>query len=169
MIASSTTVACVTRRSDFLAGLGLVVAALTVAACDQGHAFVAENRTDQELVARVTGKELRPTESGSAVEWRQDVTLLPADSRQVILVQPFTTNFNVWTVEILRADCSVIAMLGHDGETSWERDGTLVVIEPDMSVRHVDEFPRDETAAATTDRCHGLPDELTEDSASPKP
>jgi hypothetical protein len=33
----------------------------------------------------------------------------------------------------------------------------------------VDEFPRDETAAATTDRCHGLPDELTEDSASPKP
>lgn len=154
----------VKRNPRLLLGVvGLIVASMVVGACvDRGATFVAENKTDDELVARITGKDrVVPSPGASAdwrqTEWRQDVVVLPAHSRVPVLVLGFTETFNVWTVEVLASDCSVIATFDQDQDHSWSTDGILFVIEPGQSVTQRREWPMGGTPAPTVDRCPRLP------------
>jgi hypothetical protein len=82
----------------------LATVAVMVGACDHGGAFIAENKTDQELIARVTGSEQVPASSSIRHRPRQDLLALPANSRLAIEVLGFKDPFNVQKIEILTTD-----------------------------------------------------------------
>jgi hypothetical protein len=153
----------VKRKPRLLLGVaGLIVASLVGACVDRGGTFVAENKTDDAFIARITGKDRVVPSAGESADWhqtrwRQDVVVLPAHSRVPVVVLGFTDTFNVWTVEVLASDCSVVATFDQDLDHDWSTDGILFVIEPGPSVTQRREWPMGGTRAPTADRCRRLP------------
>jgi hypothetical protein len=136
----------------------MTLAALTllVGACDEGGAFIAENKTDQELVARVTGTEEQLGASMLAFEPRQDLFVLPAKSRLAIAVLRFHDPFSVQKIEILTPDCVAVATFDESSGIAFARDGQVITIDPGPTANLRHEFPKTGTLAAGTERCGDL-------------
>jgi hypothetical protein len=127
----------------------LIVLGLLVAACDHGSMLLAENQTDQELIARAIGT----TDAGSRCCEPQEITVVLApNSKHVIAEMPFTGGFRIQHLDILAADCSPI-----DSRALFGSDGTYVVINDDLHVEVRKEFPESGDRAPTTDRCRSAP------------
>jgi hypothetical protein len=131
----------------------LATFAVMVGACDHGGAFIAENKTDQELIARVTGSEQVPASSSIRHRPRQDLLALPANSRLAIEVLGFKDPFNVQKIEILTTDCVAIATFAQASGVAFARDGQVIIIDPGPTANLRREFPQTGTLAAKIERC----------------
>jgi hypothetical protein len=137
--------------------VALAAAILSVGACDVRKPFVAENKTDQELIARVTGTERIRGSSAVGVDRRQDIVVVPAQSRVAIEERSFTDPFTVDKIEILASNCRPLAIFDEAAGVVFSRDGDLVVIEPGRAPTLRQEFPDNGGLAMKTDRCRTLP------------
>jgi hypothetical protein len=137
-----------------------VASGLLIAACDHGAVLLAENQTDQELVARALGS----TDAGGCCRPQEITVVLAPNSKHVIAVMPFTVGFDIQHLDILAADCSSI-----DSRALFGSDGTYVVINDDLHVEVRKEFPQSGDPAPTTDRCRMTPDSTPVPSPVPTP
>ena len=126
-----------------------------VAACDVGGVFVVDNKSDVELVVRVSGREQDPGASGVAYRDRRDVLSVPPHARLVVEELSFTSTLRIEKVEVLDAACTLLRRFDVEDGVAFERDGYLIAVESNLSARLVDEFPRDGTPASPSDRCTG--------------
>jgi hypothetical protein len=123
-----------------LACLGLAV---LLGACDDGtYAFVADNRTDEPLIARI-----RLATGGDSVGSAFDVVGVPARARLVIAQQPFAGD-NVAEIVILTLDCRAIGEF-----SSFTTGGALIVIEEGPTASQRKEWPTGPTTAEKSDQC----------------
>ena len=135
-------------------GFGLIVLACCalLAGCDHGSVLMAENQTDEELLARAQGID----NGGSSVPLSplstEIVAVLAPNSKLVVAEMPFTGGFRIQHLDILRADCSLL-----DGFAMYGENGTYVVIDDAFKVTLREEFPQSGTAAVTTERCRTMP------------
>jgi hypothetical protein len=128
--------------------------ALFSASCrDVGGVFVVDNRSNQNLVVRVSGTMQDPAASKIAYVARHDVLSVPAHARLAVAVLPFAPQFMIEKVEILTGGCAVLASFAVGAATSFARDGNVIAVEGDLSARLVREFPEDGARAAPVDRC----------------
>jgi len=126
--------------------------------CDHGSVLLAENQTDDELLARARGTTDQANSQYSVPT--EIVAILAPNSKLVVAEMPFTGGFRIQHLDILRADCSLL-----DGFPLFGENGTYIVIDDGFKVRLRDENPQSGTAAATTERCRTMPSS----SASPSP
>ena len=136
--------------------IAVAIFAMVVSACDHGGAFIAENKTDQELIARVTGMEQVAGSSTLSFEPRQDVLLLPAQSRLAIAILEFHDPFDIHKIEILTADCAPVGVFAESGDVAFARDGQVIIIDPGPTASLRNEFPATGTLASATERCRDL-------------
>ena len=127
--------------------LTLAAFALICGACDHGGAFIVENKTDQELIARVTGTEEQRPSSVLTFHPRQDLFVLPAGSRLAVALLHFKDPFNIDTVEILTSDCVLVASFDE-----WHL-GSLMTVNPGPTATRRREFPESGSLATATERC----------------
>jgi len=127
--------------------IGLAVAGY-VAACDVGHAVVADNRTDGELLARIW---VDPIDVDA--EPFSYVVIVPRTTRFVIAEQPFKSDVEVERVDILAPDCTELARFDDMSK------GSLFVIDNGPSIEQHDEFPSGRSTATRIELCPGdIPD-----------
>lgn len=131
----------------------LAAFALLVSACDHGGAFVVDNRTDQELVARVTGSMSVESSSGLSFTPRQDQFTIPPGSALAVAVVGFADDYGVGFIDILTSDCKVVATFGKAPGPYFSSDGQVIEVDPGPTAHLRKEFPETGTLAATTDRC----------------
>ena len=137
----------------------VILLCVLLVGCDHGGVVLAENQTDDELLARAQGI----SNVGSGVPPSTEiVAVLAPDSKLVIAELPFTGGFRIQHLDILRADCSLV-----DGFSMYGDTGTYVVIDDDSKVTVRKDFPEKGTLAATTDRCRTIPALTTSPSAGP--
>jgi hypothetical protein len=123
----------------------LLLSMSAIASCDTGHSIVADNRTPDDVFARIRGTTMvRP--SGGAPERFRYVVVVPAMTRLVIAVQPFAGD-QVSGLEILSSDCRQIA------DFEYLAKGALFVIRDGPHVEQVDEFPTGSPTAERTTAC----------------
>jgi len=72
------------ERSALRRVIAGVVLLVSLAACDVGHSIVADNTTDTQVLARLSGVTNGPTQPFSYV------VVVPARTKLVIALQPFT-------------------------------------------------------------------------------
>ena len=130
-----------------------VLAFVSVSCRDVGGVFVVDNRSNQNLVVRLSGTMQDPGASKIAYVTRHDVLSVPAHARLAVAVLPFAPQFRIEKVEILTDACAVLASFAEGAATSFARDGNVVVVEGDLSARLVHEFPEDGLRAAPADQC----------------
>jgi len=136
--------------------VALAAVALLLGACDTGGAFMVENKTDQELIARVTGSEQERDASVLAFQPRQDVFALPARSRLSVANQHFKDAFEISKIEILTSDCMPVAVFDEGAGVSFARDGTVITVDPGLAAHLGGGAPVEGTLASTVDRCLDL-------------
>jgi hypothetical protein len=129
------------------ARLVLLVLAMFVASCDTGYSFVADNQTSQQALARISGISFANTSTGGLDKFSY-VVVVPARTRLVIAIQPFTTP-QVQSIEILSSDCQKIAAFNQ------LEAGAVFVIRDGPSVEQVKDFPMGSPTAARTTDCAG--------------
>lgn len=133
----------------------LAVAALAVAGCiDRGFVVIAENQTNQALLARssiVDDYGARPL-----VGHEQRVVILPPGSRLVIAEEPFTGP-RINLVEILDGECSLI------GQFDPFADSGIVIIDASLHLMFRREY------AEGGDRANEVTDCRTESPAPSAP
>jgi hypothetical protein len=139
----------------------VLTASLLVAACDHGAMLVADNRSDQDLLARAVGTTYG---SDGGYQPTEIVVVVPANKRLVIAELPFGGGFRIQRVDILAPDCTEVGTLSVHGE-----QGTVVEIADDLTVRLRDEFPQSGERADTTDQCHEAPSAAPSTTFSPSP
>ena len=129
------------------------VVAFLFGSCDVGGVFVVDNRSNESLVVRVTGRTQDP--SASTVQYlnRLDVLAVPAHARLAVAVLPFAPLFAIEKVEILTEGCVVLATFAEGAGTSFSRDGNVIRVNADRSTELLHEFPAKATLAASAGRC----------------
>ena len=137
----------------------LAAVALLLGACDNGGAYMVENKTDQELIARVSGREQERDASVLTFHPRQDVFALPAGSRLSVANQHFKDAFEIAKIEILTSDCVPVAVFDEGAGVAFGRDGTVITVDPGPTAHLGGGAPVEGTLASTADRCPGPDDE----------
>ena len=121
--------------------LTLGILAGLLVSCDVGHSIVADNTTDTQMRARLSGV----TGSNDRFSY---VVIVPARTRLVIALQPFTSP-RINHVEILKSDCTPV------GDFVNVETGALFVINEGPTAEQRREFPTGSPTAERTDDCPG--------------
>ena len=130
-----------------------VAVAVALAACDVGGVFIVDNKSDAELVVRVSGSVQEWTSSTLTFRPRQDVLAVPPHARLAVARIPFGDPFQIQKVEVLDARCGLLAAFDVAAGADFARDGYVVAVESNLAIRLVDEFPRDGNPAAAANAC----------------
>jgi hypothetical protein len=138
-----------------MASLGalLAVVSVCIGCSDHGGAYIVENKTDQEILARVTGRVDVSDSSGTGFGEQLDVFSIEPNSRLAVAIVGFASRYSLQTIDIVSPDCALIAEFGNSPEMSWARDGSVIVVEPGPTATLRDEHPIDGTMAERVERC----------------
>jgi hypothetical protein len=130
------------------------VIALAGASCvDRGGAFIVENKSEADLVVRVTGTMRSVTSSNVSYQPRRDELSVPPHARFAVAVVSFADAYDVQKIEVLTAECAILATFDHSSDVAFPQDGQVIVVQPDLSAQLVREFPETGTLAQPSDRC----------------
>ena len=125
----------------------VLLATVVLAACDTGHSIVADNTTDTEVLARLSGTSWA-NESDRPFRPFSYVVIVPPKTRLVIAMQPFTGD-TINLIEILSSGCGEIAKF-----ISPEK-GALFVISDGPRAEQREEYPAGSPTAQRTNACPG--------------
>jgi hypothetical protein len=149
----------ITRLVEQVDGLRLrlvavVLLTLVCASCvDRGGAYVVDNHSDQQIVARVTGVVWHGSPAPAHYEPRRDTFALPPHTRLAVAVVQFTDPFMVQRIEILNSACQIVGDFDQADGMSFARDGSVIAVGPGPYARLVNDFPETATLAQRTDQC----------------
>lgn len=138
---------CSARSRPALAlGLGLALAstACEIGFTDRGYSFVADNRSEIAVLARITRN--ASTESGFAIE--NEVVEVPGMTRVVIATQSISGD-EVISVDVITESCDLIASFA-----GFVQNGASIRIDDGPTATLLREWPDDtEPEAALVDLC----------------
>ena len=140
-------------HAAFIRSAALAALCAMTGACDHGGAYVVDNRTDQDLIARVSGSQQVAGSSRLTSHPRQDVLLVPARSSLAVEILGFTDPFSVQRIEILSSDCALVGDFDQAAGMAFASDGQVIVVEAGPTATLRKEFPESGTLATPTDRC----------------
>jgi hypothetical protein len=114
--------------------LGLTLVGCEIGFVDRGGSFVADNRSDVAVLARI--KSTVRSEAGAEIAYT--VVELPASSRLVIAIQGFADDKEINGIEVLTESCESIGNF-----FGFTKSGRLIQIDNGPTATLVPEWPQD--------------------------
>jgi hypothetical protein len=133
--------------------LVVLLAAVCASCVDRGGAYVVDNQSDQQIVARVSGLLWHASPAPAHYEPRRDTFVVPPHMRLAVALVGFVDPFSLQRIEFLSSDCQIVGDFDEAKGVAFARDGSVIAVGPGPSARLVKDFPETATLAQRTDQC----------------